>query len=65
MEVGQKVMVPRSDGTRSKGTITSLNDEYAVVEFCIGATFRGKPSPYAHDAIGIKSVKKQELTPVN
>lgn len=46
LQIGSTVIVPRTGGGTSIGMITDFPcAELAVVEFPLGSTYRGKPSP--------------------
>lgn len=63
MQIGTKVMVPRTGGGYSLGEILEIyTDGRARVTFPIGATYRGRPRPLA--GMGYKTVKLSELQPV-
>jgi hypothetical protein len=59
---GDKVLVPRTSGHFTPGTIVFVHGEWALVEFPIGLTFKGKPAPVEYqNEIGTKVVNVSQL----
>lgn len=63
MKEGSSVLVPRTSGEWSPGTIVLVQDNWAMVEFPLGATYRGGESPDPNK-IGSKVVSVNELLPI-
>ncbi len=63
MKEGDKVLVPRTSGEHTPGTIiTFIHGEKALVEFLIGLTFKGKPAPTEYqNEMGTKVVGISQL----
>jgi len=61
---GSKVLVPRTGGGYSPGTIVAILGDRAAVEFKIGKTYRGQDNPYPPDLFGTKAVYLSELKPL-
>lgn len=61
VEIGTKVLVPRTGGGYTKGEVVCLVDKLAVVSFPIGDTYRGEPSPYDKDETAIKRIAVDKL----
>ena len=62
MKEGDKVLVPRTSGDFTPGTIIFIHGEKALVEFPIGLTFKGKPAPTEYqNEMGTKVVSLGEL----
>lgn len=61
---GSKVLVPRTGGGYSPGTIVAILGDRAAVEFKIGETYRGQDNPYPPDLLGTKAVYLSELKPI-
>lgn len=60
MQIGDKVLVPRTGGGYSLGEILDIYTGGRVwVTFPIGATYRGRPRPLA--GMGYKTLKMSEL----
>lgn len=60
-KVGDHVMVPRSGGGCTPGTVIYASGDMITVQFPIGDNFRGGPSPYAPDAMATKKLKNYEI----
>jgi len=59
---GDKVLVPRTSGDFTPGTIIFVYGEKALVEFPIGLTFKGKPAPAEYqNETGTKVVDVDKL----
>ena len=59
---GDKVLVPRTSGDFTPGTIVFVYGEKALVEFPIGLTFKGKPAPAEYqNEMGAKVVNINKL----
>jgi hypothetical protein len=63
MNRGDKVMVPRTGGGFTMGTVLEVYQDRARVTFPIGHTFRGQPRPVV--GMGYKTVKLSELKTVS
>lgn len=61
---GSKVLVPRTGGGYSPGTIVAILGDRAAVEFEIGRTYRGQDNPRSPNSIGAKIVYLSELKPL-
>ena len=62
IEIGSKVLVPRTDGSESEGEVIELYTTHARVKFPIGDTFRGKPALEKLKSLyGYKTIKISEL----
>jgi hypothetical protein len=62
MNVGDKVMVPRTGGGKSPGEITGLYYGQARVKFVIGDTYHGKWAPWEIQGFyRYKTVKLDDL----
>ena len=62
MKEGDKVLVPRTSGDFTPGTILFIHREKALVEFPIGLTFKGKPAPSEYqNEMGTKVVNVSQL----
>jgi hypothetical protein len=62
---GDKVLVPRTSGDFTPGTIIFVYGEKALVEFPIGLTFKGKPAPVEYqNEMGTKVVSLNRLHPL-
>ena len=62
---GDKVLVPRTSGDFTPGTIIFIHGEKALVEFPIGLTFKGKPAPVEYqNEMGTKVVSLNRLHPL-
>lgn len=67
MKEGDNVLVPRTGGGSSPGTILMINPNNgkALVEFTIGDTFQGRPTPEEiKNETGIKVVDISNLRPL-
>ncbi len=65
MKEGDKVLVPRTSGDFTPGTIVFVYGEKALVEFPIGLTFKGQPAPVEYqNEIGTKVVSVDKLRPL-
>ena len=65
MKEGDKVLVPRTSGDFTPGTIIFIYGEKALVEFPIGLTLKGKPAPVEYqNEIGTKVVNLDKLWPL-
>lgn len=66
MKEGDKVLVPRTGGTFSPGTILVINENgKALVEFAIGDTFQGQPAPEEiKNKTGIKVIDITNIRPL-
>jgi hypothetical protein len=59
---GDKVLIPRTSGDFTPGTIIFVHGEKALVEFPIGLTFKGKPAPAeCQNKMGTKVVNINKL----
>lgn len=63
MEKGDSVLVPRTSGEYSPGTVVFIKDGQAMVEFLLGATYRGQKSSNPNK-IGTKFVPVDKLIPI-
>lgn len=62
MKEGDKVLIPRTSGDFTPGTIIFVHGEKALVEFPIGLTFKGKPAPAeCQNKMGTKVVNINKL----
>ena len=65
LKVGDKVMIPRTGGGYSEGTIVSICRERAITEFPVGKTYRGKPNVLVSETeIATKNVALKSLIPI-
>ena len=64
LQIGSMVKVPRTGGGTSIGRITEFPcTGFARVEFPLGSTYRGKPSPFKdRDKTAHKTVPISDLT---
>lgn len=64
LQIGSEVIVPRTGGGISIGKITEFPcTGFAVVEFPLGSTYRGKPSPHEdREKTAHKTVPISDLT---
>lgn len=56
-------MVPRTAGGYSLGAILSIEGNQAIVEFTLGATYRGQINPNP-DEVGVKIIPTNKLVPI-
>ena len=62
LKAGDKVMVPRTGGGYSLGTILLIVERRALVEFAIGKAFRGRPvNPGDENKMATKNVALKDL----
>ncbi|GEM_PF-2362775 len=61
--VGQKILVPRTGGTKTEGWIKAIIDrDHILAEFPLGETYRGKEIPEEYRGkTGQKVLSKNEL----
>lgn len=64
MKIGDKVLVPRTSGEKTVGTIIGFIAQDAVVEFPIGNTYRGRKHDFSKNKIATKTVAAEELTSI-
>ena len=65
MQVGDKVLVPRTSGDVTPGVIVEVYGDYARVRFEIGDYYRGLPTPpMIKGQYGYKTLKQSELKAV-
>lgn len=62
--IGSTVMVPRSSGNYSLGTVLAINTEEAFVSFPVGNTFRGESHNYDPLEMAQKQVAIERLIAV-
>jgi hypothetical protein len=62
LKEGSRVLIPRTGGGYSPGTVVAILDDRAMVEFKIGKTLRGQQSPDPN-LIGAKVVFVSQLKP--
>lgn len=62
MQIGDKVLVPRSNGDVTPGEVIEVYREHARVRFEIGDYYRGKPTPeMIKGQYGYKTLKQSDL----
>ena len=61
MQIGDKVLVPRTGGGESEGEVIEVYTEHARVRFPIGDTFKGRKLPGTLETYGYKTIKQTEL----
>ena len=65
MQIGTKVLVPRTGGGETPGEVIELWGDHVRVRFAIGDYFHGKPAPEGLKAqYGYKTIKTNELKEV-
>ena len=65
MQIGTKVLVPRTGGGETPGEVVELWGDHARVRFTIGDYYRGKPAPpMMRGEYGYKTVRQSELREV-
>lgn len=65
MQIGDKVLVPRSNGDTTPGEVIEVYREHARVRFEIGDYYRGKPTPeLIKSQWGYKTIRAKELKEV-
>jgi len=66
MQIGTKVLVPRTGGGETPGEVIELWGDHVRVRFAIGDTFHGRPAPVLlRGEYGYKTMKKSELKVIN
>lgn len=61
-KAGDPVMVPRTGGGHTQGTVIAVGYGYAITEFPIGGTYRGEPArPEHQDRMANKKVPLADL----
>ena len=62
MQIGTKVLVPRTGGGETPGEVIELWGDHVRVRFAIGDYFHGKPAPEGiKGCYGYKTLKQSEL----
>lgn len=62
MQIGDKVLVPRSNGDVTPGEVIEVYTNHARVRFLIGDYYRGKPAPdQIKGEYGYKTLRISEL----
>ena len=62
MQIGDKVMVPRTGNYHSLGEVIEVYTDSARVKFKIGSWFHGKETPeHLRSGYGYKTVKIEDL----
>lgn len=65
MQIGDKVLVPRTGGGNTPGEIIEIYTDHARVKFHIGDYFRGKPAlPGIRSEYGYKTLRQDALKAV-
>ena len=65
MQIGDKVLVPRTGGGESEGEVIELYKEHARVKFPLGDSFQGKPVPEnIKSDYGYKTLRQSDLKPI-
>lgn len=65
MQIGDKVMVPRTGGGETRGEVIEIWGEYVKVRFAIGDYYHGRPAPEGLKAqYGYKTLRSDRLTEV-
>lgn len=65
MQIGDKVLVPRTGGGESAGEVIEVYREHARVRFPIGEMCRGKVAPeLIQGEYGYKTLRQSELKPL-
>mgnify|MGYP000944865749 CR=1 FL=1 len=63
MKIGDKVLVPRTDGSYSPGEVIEVYTTRARVAFKLGDTYRGKPVPrFMQDQVAYKTIDQDKLS---
>ena len=66
MQIGDKVLVPRSNGDTTPGEVIEVYADHARVRFPIGGYFHGKPAPVLlRGEYGYKTIRQSELKVIN
>ncbi|NLO22297.1 MAG: hypothetical protein GX119_09925 [Syntrophomonadaceae bacterium] len=60
-EKGEKVLVPRTSGEKTVGTVIGFTAKGVVVEFPIGTTYQGFQHDYNPEELGVKIVNAERL----
>lgn len=61
VEVGTKVLVPRTGGGYTKGEVAALVGKLAIVSFPIGDTYRGGVNPFGKEDMATKKILVDQL----
>lgn len=62
MQIGDKVMVPRTNGDMTPGEVIEVYQDHARVRFQIGDYYRGKVAPPTiKGQYGYKTLRQSEL----
>jgi len=65
MQIGDRVLVPRTGDYDCEGEIIEVYDQHCRVKFVIGDYYRGKEAPLeCKGAYGYKTLRKSELRPL-
>ena len=65
MQIGTKVLVPRTGGGETPGEVIELWGDHVRVRFAIGDYFHGKPAPEGiKSEFGYKTIKTDRLKEV-
>jgi len=65
LNIGDKVMVPRTGGGESPGEIIELYTTHARVMFAVGDTYNGNPVPDKFRGCnGYKTIRQDLLKPI-
>lgn len=65
MQIGTKVLVPRTGGGETPGEVIELWGDHVRVRFAIGDYFRGKPAPEPiKSQWGYKTIRSDQLKEV-
>jgi len=65
MQIGTKVLVPRTGGGETPGEVIELWGDHARVRFLIGDYYRGKAAPEGiKSEYGYKTIRTDELKEV-
>lgn len=65
MQIGDKVLVPRTGGGESEGEVIELYSTHARVRFPIGEMFHGNPAPpMIKGEYSYKTLRQSELKEV-
>lgn len=60
---GDKVMVPRTGGGYTEGTVLAIHEDRAITEFPVGDTYQGKPHEFDRGEMATKNVAVKKLRP--